>query len=225
MAKIFKNFANENIVFRLMNPHVVSRLRSQKKMNVPPIKNVDIKKDRRWNQKFMTSQLLQGMMNGESVSEISNRIFVEIDRKSERGRTPQQRQDIIARNTRSSIRNAQTMVTGAENGGRIDSYRYLDDRGIIQKKVWMATADDRTRPSHIDLDGEEQDIDQEFSNGCMFPADPAGSPEEVWQCRCSMRTHIVGFRRSDGSISRINYQRSETIHDRQMREERHRRNG
>ena len=213
----------KNIVFNMMNENTVERMRKQRKMNVPYVDLINIPKDRRWNQKFITSQFYQAMMNGESIDDIANRLFEEIDKKSLKGRTPEQRRSIEERNRQSSIRNARTMTTNAECGGRLDSYRELDSQGVVQKKVWVATPDDRTRPSHIDMDGEEQNIDDAFSNGCQFPGDGNGPAEEVWCCRCTMRDHIVGFRRADGTISRVNYQRDETLHDRQMREELERR--
>ena len=224
MAKIKYTKIPQSIVFNLMNRKTLDKIRNQRTMNVPRWRRFVIAKDRRWNEKFMTSQLLQGLMNGESIPDISNRIFAEIDRKSEKGRTQEQKLDILQRNIRSAQRNARTMTTNAECGGRLDSYRELDQRGIVQKKVWIATPDDRTRESHFAMDGEEVDINEEFSNKCMFPADENCPDEsEIWNCRCSMRDHIIGFRRDDGSISYINYQRPETMHDRQMREERARR--
>jgi uncharacterized protein with gpF-like domain len=57
-------------------------------------------------------------------------------------------------------------------------------------KVWVATADDRTRESHAELDGEEVLVDEPFSNGLMCPADPTGEPEEVYNCRCTILRHI-----------------------------------
>ena len=224
MAKIRYASAPKNIVFNLMNRKTLEKIRNQKTMNVPRWRRFNIAKDRRWNEKFMTSQLLQGLMNGESVREMRNRIFEEIDRKSPHGRTEEQRRDIIHRNLISAQRNARTMTTNAECGGRLDSYQELDNRGIVQKKVWIATPDDRTRESHFAMDGEEVDINEEFSNGCMFPADENCPDEsEIWNCRCTMKDHIIGFRRADGTISMINYQKPETLHDRQMREEKERR--
>jgi hypothetical protein len=87
----------------------------------------------------------------------------------------------------------------------------------------MATPDDRTRPTHIDIDGEEVDIDEPFSNDCMFPGDGNGPAEEVWCCRCSMRDHIIGFMRANGSISYVEHERDESMHDEQMAEEKERR--
>jgi hypothetical protein len=169
-------------------------------------KKISVLKDERWNAKQMTSKVLHGILNGESIPKIANSMA-----------------EVVGNNMASAVRNARTMVTGAENEGRQDSFENLEKQGVVQKKVWMATPDDRTRASHIEIDGEEVDVNEHFSNGCMYPADPEGAPEEVWNCRCTMVTHIVGFKKADGSIAKIQYGRDRTMHDDQMDAERDRR--
>lgn len=194
-----------NITFDLVDEATVKRLQKDKKINVPK-KKVDIPKDKRWNEKQMASKILQGIQNGDSIPKMSKAMT-----------------EVIGNNLTSAIRNTRTMTTSAECNGRLDSYKNLADQGVVQKKVWMATPDDRTRPTHIDLDGEEQDIDKAFSNGCQFPGDGNGPAEEVWQCRCTMTDHIIGFKRADGSISYVDYDRDKTLHDEQMEEEKEKR--
>ena len=46
----------------------------------------------------------------------------------------------------------------------------------------MGRLDDRTRPSHRDLDGERIKLGQTFGNGCRWPCDPMGPANEVWNC-------------------------------------------
>lgn len=209
MAKSRKQYIEEHggddISFSLIDEATVVRMRKLGRVTLPA-KKIDIPKDERWNAKLIASKLLQGILNGSSVDKIAASLI-----------------SVIGNNKASAIRNARTMVTQAENAGRFDSYDNLAEQGVIQKKVWIATPDDRTRQSHLDLDSEEVDIDAEFSNGLMYPGDPTGDPEEVWNCRCSMRDHIIGFRRADGSISYVERSRDNTMHDRQMREEKERR--
>ena len=193
------------ISFSLVDEATVARRKREGDITLPA-KKIDIPKDERWNTKQMNSKLLQGILNGDSIPKIAKSLT-----------------DVIGNNQVSAVRNARTMTTQAENGGRLDSYKNLEAQGVVQKKVWMATPDDRTRKSHIDIDGEEVDINEEFSNGLMYPADPAGAAEEVWNCRCSMRTHIIGFKKKDGSISKVEYGRDRTLHDEQMAEEKARR--
>lgn len=199
-------FSDEDVIsFTLLDAHTVERLQKDGDIKLPR-KKIDVPKDERWNTKLMSSRLLQGILAGDDIPTISKRIL-----------------DIVGYNAASAVRNARTMVTGAENLGRQDSYEDLADKGVIQKKVWIATADDRTRESHLELDGEEVDIEDKFSNGLMYPADPSGDPSEVYNCRCSMRDHIVGFRRADGSISYVGAERDTTSHAERIEEERERR--
>lgn len=93
----------------------------------------------------------------------------------------------------SAIRNARTMTTSAENAGRLDSYRRAKDMGIEVMKTWVATLDSRTRHTHRMIDGETVDVDEPFSNGLMFPADPDGDPEEVYNCRCTLVTRAMSI--------------------------------
>lgn len=205
MAK--KKKGGKDISFDLVNEETVKKLQKQGKVNVPA-KKIDIPKDKRWNEKQMGSKLLQGIMNGDSIGKIANSL-----------------KDVIGNNMASAVRNARTMTTSAECNGRVDSYKNLEEQGVVMKKVWIATPDDRTRESHLDMDGEEVDIDEEFSNGCQFPGDAGGPPEEVWNCRCSIRSHIVGVQNGNGSIDYIDYDRDETSHNKEMKEEKEKRNG
>lgn len=195
-------FSDEDVIsFTLLDAHTVERLQRDGDIKLPR-KKVDIPKDERWNTKQMSSKLLQGILAGDAIPTIASSLM-----------------QVIGNNAAAAVRNARTMVTGAENVGRLDSYEDLAEKGVVQKKVWIATADDRTRESHLLLDGEEVDIDKPFSNGLMYPADPSGDPAEVYNCRCSMRDHIVGFRRADGSISYVGAERDTTSHAGKIEEE------
>lgn len=145
-----------------------------------PYKTLDIPKDMRWNTKKLNSSVIQGILSGESMNKIADRI-----------------QPIVDNNEAAAIRNARTMVTGAENVGRLDSYKQLESGGVIMKKVWLSTSDGRTRDWHVDLDGESVDNNEPFIDGhgneLMYPGDPMADPETVYNCRCSMTADIVGF--------------------------------
>ena len=51
--------------------------------------------------------------------------------------------------------------------------------------MWLSTRDDRTRDEHIGIDGETVDLGVRYSNGMLYPGDPAGGPENVINCRCT----------------------------------------
>lgn len=184
--------------FALVDRKTVERLQKDGDITLP-YKDLDKIKDERWNTKLFTSRLLQGILNGDPIPNIAARLL-----------------DVVGYNESAAMRNARTMTTACENRGRQDSYEELADNGVVQKKVWIATPDDRTRASHLELDGEEVDIDAEFSNGLKYPADPDGDESEVYNCRCSMRDHIVGFRRADGRIQYIGRERDTTMHNPQI---------
>jgi hypothetical protein len=99
---------------------------------------------------------------------------------------------------RAAIRNARTAITSAQNGGRLDSMKRAQQRGIGIKKGWMATLDARTRDSHAVMDGEVVELDKPFSNGLMRPADPHGEPSQVYNCRCRL-THEYDKYKTDWS--------------------------
>lgn len=196
------SFNEDLFTFSLIDKSTVDRLRRDGDIKLPPRKKVKIPKDEKWNTKQISSKLMQGILNGDSIPKIAESLL-----------------DVVRNNQESATRAARTLVTQAENHGRLDSYQNLDEQGVVQKKVWIATPDSRTRASHLDVDGESVDINDTFSNGLEYPADPSGDPEEVYNCRCSMRTEIVGFRLADGSISSVDYKRDDTMHEDQMEEE------
>ena len=171
-----------------------------------PRKKINDPKDMQWNTKQLNSSVLQGIVNGEPLNKIADRIM-----------------PIVNNNAASAIRNARTMMTGAQNEGRQDSFERMDDMGVVVHKVWIATPDERTRESHFELDGEEVPYDEPFSNGLMYPGDPSGAPEEVYNCRCTMRSQVVGFRKADGRIEPVDLPEHEGLHQQQMEEERERR--
>lgn len=61
----------------------------------------------------------------------------------------------------------------------------METTGADLVKVWNHPgADDTARPDHVDMDGETVEVDEPFSNGLMYPKDPAGSAEDTINCRC-----------------------------------------
>lgn len=125
----------------------------------------------------ITSSILQGKSIGQIADDLQSRIVG-------MGRT-------------SAVRAARTAMTGAQNGGRADSYARARQMGIKLRKEWVATLDERTRHSHRRLDGEIVDDGKRFSNGLMYPGDSSGRPEEIYNCRCTMIAQVEGVDTSD----------------------------
>ena len=166
--------------FALVDADTVKNLATTDK-SLLPFKELDEKKDIRWNVKKMNAEVLQGILQGEPMDKIASRLS-----------------KVTGMNETAAIRNARTMVTGAENKGRQDSYARATADGIILAKEWIATNDGRTRHWHAELDGQTVPQDKPFSNAVgliMFPGDPAAHPANVYNCRCSMAAVVKGFRK------------------------------
>lgn len=163
--------------FSLVDADTVRNLATTDK-SLLPYKELDEKKDIRWNVKKMNAEVLQGILQGEPMDRIANRLT-----------------KVIGMDETAAIRNARTMVTSAENKGRQDSYERATADGIILAKEWIATNDSRTRHSHAALDGATVDQDKKFDNGLMYPGDPSGRPEELWNCRCTVAAVVKGFKK------------------------------
>ena len=73
-----------------------------------------------------------------------------------------------------------------QNKAAMDAQWKAKANGADVVKQWDAALDKRTRDSHAKVDGEIRELDEEFSNGLMFPGDPSGRPEEVINCRCAL---------------------------------------
>lgn len=159
---------NINTNFTLYSRETVEKLIKDGSITLPKRK-VDIPKDQLWNKQHINSAILQGILQGDSIPDISKRL-----------------QQVTDMDRRAAVRNARTMMTGAQNSGRMAAYERADKLGIKIQKEWMATLDHRTRDSHQQMDGERMDWKKPFSNKLMYPGDPEGEPAEVYNCRCTM---------------------------------------
>lgn len=133
--------------------------------NLLPKSKVKIPKDKLWNRRHLDSAITQGILQGESIPDIAKRL-----------------ETVTDMNHKAALRNARTMTGSAQNAGHYASYKRAEDMGIDIEKQWLATMDERTRTSHRYLHGETQKMEDEFSNGLMYPKDPSGEPEEVYNC-------------------------------------------
>lgn len=80
---------------------------------------------------------------------------------------------------------ARTESTGAYNAAGLAA---LADEGEAEK-VWIATEDSRTRPSHAAADRQVVPLTQPFEVGTsalLMPGDPAGPAHETVNCRCTL---------------------------------------
>ena len=123
--------------------------------------------------KLMSSAITQGIVQGETISEIAGRVARTTGESS----------------YKSAMRNARTAYTGAQNAGRIEGLHQAQRLGIKVKKKWLAILDSRTRDTHRDLDGQIQEVDDPFKSDLgeiMFPGDPTAKPALTYNCRCTL---------------------------------------
>ena len=192
--------------YTLYSRETVERMmREDPELLPPPGKKTTQKilagKEKRWERQQVRSVMTQAVLQGESMPKIAKRLENAVgksitldDIKDQEKKTSSQiAKELAKRNKAAAIRNARTMTTGAENAGRADAYMRAKNLGIDMKVMWLATLDGRTRDSHRDMDGEEVEVGELFSNGLRFPGDPHGPGEEVYNCRCTTVAQLAGF--------------------------------
>ena len=148
-----------------------------------PMPKVDIPKDELWNRQKLTSAVMQGILQGESMGGIANRLS-----------------SVANMDENAAIRNARTYTTAAENKGRLDSYERAEKLGIKTNKKWIATLDDRTRMEHRHLDNMVVAYNEDFETDgykISFPGDPSAEPEMIYNCRCTLVVDIPGVDYND----------------------------
>ena len=128
--------------------------------------------------KWITRELTQGIIQGKSVSQVARQI-----------------KDVsIGKSVRSAMTIARTETLRAVGIGSRMAYEEAEDLGVKIKYVWDATLDDRVRPDHAELDGQEREGDY-FDT----PAGPVRGPRESGDpafdinCRCSIRAEVEGY--------------------------------
>lgn len=180
-----ESLSKVNTSYSLYDSHTVERLIKDNPKLLPKYKfgktTYERMRDKNlmWDKEKVTSAVLQGILQGESIPKIAQRM-----------------RDVAYMDYKSSLRDARTSITCAQNAGRIEAYHRAEDLGINMKKQWLATIDDRTRHEHRELDGQRRPVDEPFEvegYEIMYPADPDAEPEMVYNCRCTMVTVFDGF--------------------------------
>ena len=144
-----------------------------------------------WNMIKVNSAITQGILQGESIGKVANRLQLVTDM-----------------NRAQALRNARTLHNYAENKGRQDRYEQAADLGIDIEREWLATHDNRTRDAHRELDGQIKPLDQPFVNSIgkiRYPSDPQAAPANVYNCRCQLRGVIAGHPYQTGRYTKQGY--------------------
>ena len=168
-----------NTQYTMYDRQTVERLMRDNPDLLPRKAAVNVPKDELWNKKHINSAVMQGIIQGDPIDKIAQRLAATVTDMSHT----------------SAIRNARTMTTSAQNGGRIDSYKRAESMGIKILQQWMATLDSRTRHEHRQLDGQKRKVGEPFEvegEKIFFPGDPAADPALVYNCRCTLIGEVEG---------------------------------
>lgn len=168
-----------NTQYTMYDRQTVERLIRDNPDLLPRKAAVNVPKDQLWNKKHINSAVTQGILQGEAIDKIAQRLAATVTDMSHT----------------SAIRNARTMTTSAQNGGRIDSYKRAEGMGIKILQQWMATLDSRTRHEHRQLDGQKRKVGEPFEvegEKIFFPGDPAAEPYLSYNCRCTLIGEVEG---------------------------------
>lgn len=118
--------------------------------------------------------IVQGLEAGLSIPDIRDRIMGVSGLPPLNGTLPVR-----------ATRIARTEIISASNLGSLEGAL---STGLEFRKQWLSTPDDRTRPDHVDADGQQVDKGADFTVGgdsLTVPGDPKGSAEQVINCRCT----------------------------------------
>ena len=135
-----------------------------------PIRARDIAESGRY---YIANQIRKGMAAGESTRQIAARVAYYY----------------YAQRIPRSNRIARTEVHSAANLGSITAARQTPRPKL---KMWLATPDDRTRDHHAEAHGQEVPLNEPFivmGEQLDYPGDTdlGASPENIINCRCSMK--------------------------------------
>lgn len=134
---------------------------------------------------LIVRQIEEGIARQESIPEIRDRVRTVLT--STASEYWPNRAVVVAR----------TEVQGAvQAGAYFGALRAAEQRGeSAPEKIWAATTDQRTRPTHREADRQRVALREPFTVGgakLLFPGDPRGPAQEVIQCRCSSLYVVAG---------------------------------
>jgi len=192
LAKSIKDQLGEGFSFELVDASTVRNLATSDK-TLLPYKVVNGQKAERWHTQRVNAEIMQGILQGESIPEIAKRLKTNVGMSA----------------CGSAVRNARTAVTSAENKGRMDMLHDAREKGVMSKKIWIAAHDSRTREAHLELDKTDAEVDDPFVNELgeiMYPGDPDADPANTYNCRCTLIYRVTGFRNpKTGVVKKIGF--------------------
>lgn len=121
--------------------------------------------------KKISEEISRGIMRGDSYAKIARQLELQ-----------------TGVDLRKSLRIVRTEGHRIQNQSNLDAMIKAKDAGADVVKQWDSTLDDKTRDTHVELDGQIVEIDEEFvipSTGARaMTAGGFGDPAEDCNCRC-----------------------------------------
>lgn len=129
--------------------------------------------------RLITQEMAAGLDNGESIKQLQERVE-KVFRYND-----QVRSEMIAR----------TEMVSATNKGALEAYR---QSGMVEKKMWVATQDERTREDHAAAHMQVVPLDSPFIVGGEQMMGPGqdGSAGQIINCRCTVAPVVSSGARS-----------------------------
>lgn len=147
---------------------------------------------------------------GNRLVRLPDEVYSLIVREVERGITEGLSLDTVTENVQTVLTStgseywpnrartvARTETMGAVNAGVFRAAELdAQERGDVAPfKRWISTEDKRTRPTHVEADGQRTLLRSTFTVGgaqLLFPGDPSGPAAEVINCRCTILPEVLG---------------------------------
>ncbi len=179
----FESGVQAKLAFNTLNPKVVE-LAIQNPISGLTL-NERLSKNRTEIIYKIKQELTQGLIRGDSYTTMTRTL-----------------KEVLENDATKAKRIVQTESNRIMNNARNDAINHAVSQGVILKKVWQATLDDKTRDRHGELDGKAADKDGLFhmsGYSAAFPGDFGVASLDI-NCRCSVISVIEGF---EPSVRRV----------------------
>ena len=117
--------------------------------------------------------LTEGYQSGKGINYVANLLTKRFDQLQ----------------TWEAKRIARTEIHNSHNTAVMDTYNEYG----VEYTMWIAADDERTRESHLEINGEIIRLGDTYSNGLRFPGDTDGPIEEWINCRCSNAPYVLPY--------------------------------
>ena len=117
--------------------------------------------------------LTEGYQSGKGINYVSNLLVKRFDQLQ----------------TWEARRIARTEIHNSHNTAVMDTYNEIG----VEYTMWISADDERTRESHLEINGEIIRLGDTYSNGLRFPGDTDGPIEEWINCRCSNAPYVLPY--------------------------------